>query len=77
MEEVKVENYKPKKSWKCKHINARRETSRHPTPGLDDVFYKHGAANDASDFKDTKKKLARYAAINYNHGADAAEKHTK
>ena len=38
-------------------------------PVIEDVVFKHGAAQDAVDFKDTKIKLARYAFINYNHGS--------
>ena len=46
-------------------------------PGLEEVFFKYGAAHNASKYKDTKNNLAKYATVNYKHGAAASAKAIK
>ena len=77
MVEAKVENYKSKNPRQRKHTNTKKWTFRSPTLGLEDVFFKHRAARDVDEFKDTKINLDKYAVINYKHGADAASKATE
>ena len=77
MSEVKVESYKSKNPCKLKCINEKKETFRAPTPLLEDLFFKHGAAHGVADCKDTKNNLSIYSAINYKHGAAASAKAIK
>ena len=55
----------------------KKETLRYPMPGLEDVFFKYGAAHNGEKYKDTKNNLAKYAAINCKHGAAATAKAIK
>ena len=77
MVEVIVKNYKSKKSRQRKHINTKKETLRDPIPGLEDVFFKYGAAHNVAKYKDTTNNLVKYAAINYKYGAAASAKSVK
>ena len=55
----------------------KKENFRYPILVLEDVFFKYGAAHNATKYKDTTNNLAKHAAINHKHGAAASTKAIK
>jgi hypothetical protein len=51
----------------------KTEAYKAPTSGLEDVVFNVGTAKDAALFEEHKKKLARYVAVNFKHGALMAQ----
>ena len=47
---------------------------RAPMPGLKKELFTVRAASDAADFEEVRKKLARYAGVNFKQGATMAQK---
>lgn len=45
-----------------------------PTPGLEKELFSVGTASNAADFEEVRKKLARYAGVNFKQGAAMAQK---
>lgn len=47
---------------------------RAPTPGLEKELFTIGAASDSAHFEEVRKKLARYAGVNFKQGATMVQK---
>ena len=47
---------------------------RAPTLGVEKELFTAGAVTDAADFEEVRKKLARYAGVNFKQGVNMAQK---
>jgi hypothetical protein len=45
-----------------------------PTPGLEQDLFTVGAASDAADFEEVRKKLGQYTGVNFKQGAVMAQR---
>ena len=57
----------------CNSGAAQQEKYKAPTLGLEDDAFTVGTAQDAANFKEVRRRIGRYAAVNFKTGGSMAQ----